>query len=114
MATVLSMTNRNGFPCIESTGVTVTADEVIFSFNPHLYVNRNFQGGFFVKINDTYTAPATALPIKFTTTGVANSTVNLVGLGGVNITTDELNQTGIYICFYDRSSNVLQLLTIPS
>jgi hypothetical protein len=114
MNTVLTMCNRNGFPCIESTGVTVTADEVLFSFNPHSYVNNNFQGAFFVKISQTYTAPGTPLPIKFTTTGVSNSTVNLTGLGDANITSETFNATGIYICFYDRADNTLQLLTIPA
>lgn len=114
MAIVLSMCNRNGFPCIESTGVTVSEDAVTFSFNPHIYVRSNFFGAFFVKISDTYTAPESPLPIKFVTTGVPNSTVNLVGYNNVNITTTEFNGTGIYMCFYDRSSNTLQLLTIPS
>jgi hypothetical protein len=114
MATILSMCNRNGFPCIESTGVTVDENGVTFSFNPHIYINNNFQGAFFCKITDTYTAPETAVPVKFTTTGVANSTVNLVGYNNANITSAEFNATGIFMCFYDRVSNVLQLLTYPA
>lgn len=100
----------NRIPCIETTGVNVTADNVIFSFNPHPFVNRFFQGPIFVKVNNAFTAPETAVPIQFTTTNVPNSTITLTGKNNVEITTDDWEGTGIYMVFYDRVTNTLELI----
>lgn len=44
--TFLKFTNQTGFPCIESTGVTLTDAAEVFSFNSHPFLRRQFQGGF--------------------------------------------------------------------
>lgn len=108
---MLYLANRNGIPCIESTGVTLDAESATFSFKAHPQVNAFFQGAIFVKINDTFTAPTPAVPIRFSTTGIANSTKTLKGYNGEDVTTANFAGTGIYIVFYDRATDTLQLLT---
>lgn len=100
----------NRIPCIESTAVNLTTEEATFSFNSHPFVSKFFQGPIFVKISSSFTAPTTAVPIKFTTTNVPNSTVTLTGKNGEAITTETWEGTGIYMVFYDRASNVLELI----
>lgn len=105
------MANRLGIPCIQSKAVSVTSSAVVFTFNAHPQVNAYFQGIIAVKISNEFTAPTTAVKVQFATEGVANSTRDLVGVGGDSIMSDDWNGTGIYLCFYDRSSEKLQLLT---
>ena len=53
-----------------------------------------------------FTAPTTAVPIVFDTNG---KSVSVTTLNGANVTSAELNESGIYLAFYDGT--VLQLLT---
>lgn len=99
------MANRGGIPRIEAVGVTVNADNVTYTFQPHAFANRNFAGLIIFKL-PSYTAPDTAVPVVFNTDGV---TQTVTTLGGDTVTSAELNESGIYLAFYDGS--VLQLLT---
>lgn len=106
---VLRYSNRNGFPCLESTGVTLSTSALTYTFNRHPYVNNYFYGGFFVKLDSTPTAPSTAVPVQFTTPG--GSTVPVLDKTGAAVTTASIAD-GIYLAFYDRDSNKLQLLNL--
>lgn len=99
------MANRNGIPRIESTGVSVSTTAVTYNFQRNAFVNRNFAGLILFRL-PAYTAPATAVPIVFNTDG---ETQAVTGLNGVAITSAQLNQSGVYLAFYD--GNTLQLLT---
>ena len=101
------MANRNGIPRIEATGVNVstTAVAVTFSFQRNAFYNRNFAGLIIFRL-PAYTAPATAVPVIFDTDGESQAVTTL---GGAAVTSAELNQSGIYLGFYD--GNTLQLLT---
>ena len=99
------MANRNGIPRIEATGVNVSTTAVIYSFQRNAFYNRNFAGLILFKL-PAYTAPSTAVPIIFDTDGEQQAVTTL---NGVAVTSAELNQSGIYLAFYDGS--VLQLLT---
>lgn len=107
--TPLRYSNRNGFPCLESVGANLTTTALTYSFNRHPFVNNYFYGGFFVKLNDTPTAPSTAVPVQFTTPG--GSTVPVLDKTGQAVTTATI-ANGVYLAFYDRDLNQLQLLTL--
>lgn len=100
------MANRGGIPRLEATSVNVGTANVTFNFRNHPFLNNsNFIGLVLFKL-PSYTAPATAVPIVFNTGG---KTENLTTVGGVDVTSAELNQSGIYLAVYD--SGTLQLLT---
>lgn len=100
-----TMANRNGIPRVEATGVTVSATAVTYSFQRNAFANRNFAGLIIFRL-PAYTAPGTAVPIVFDTDGQSQA---LTTLGGAAVTSSQLNQSGIYLGFYDGT--VLQLLT---
>lgn len=97
--------NRNGIPRLEATSVNVTTDAVTYNFNPHRFLNSNYSGLILFKL-PSYTAPATAVPLIFNTNG---SSVNLTNVGGVNVTSAQLNLAGIYLTYYENG--VLQILS---
>lgn len=99
------MANRNGIPRLEATGVSVTTTAVVYNFQRNAFYNRNFAGLIIFRL-PAYTAPATAVPIIFDTDGERQ---NVTTLNGVNVTSAQLNKSGIYLAFYD--GNTLQLLT---
>lgn len=97
--------NRQGIPRLEATGVSVNTNNVVYSFKNHPFLNGNFAGLIIFKL-PAFTAPTTAVPIVFDTN---NKSVDVTTLNGANVTSAELNQSGIYLAFYDGT--VLQLLT---
>lgn len=105
----MARVNVGGIPCIESSNITV-GDSLLVSFNPVYSFNSRFSGLIAIKINNTFTAPESAVPVEFVVTGVSGSTIGLTKIGGTSVTSDELVQ-GIYLVFYDRSSNTMQLVS---
>lgn len=99
------MANRNGIPRIEATDVMVTSNSVVFNFQQNAFDNHNFAGLIIFKL-PAYTAPVTPVPIIFNTDGKSQQ---VTYIGSVDVTSTELNKSGIYIGFYD--GNILQLLT---
>lgn len=97
--------NRQGIPRLEATEVVVNTTNVTYSFKNHPFLNSNFAGLIIFKL-PAFTAPTTAVPIVFDTNG---KTVNVTTLNGANITSADLNKSGIYLAFYDGT--ILQLLT---
>lgn len=98
------MANRGGIPRIEATGVNVSTTAVTFSFQRHAFYNRNFAGLIIFRL-PAYTAPTAAVPVIFDTDGESQPVITL---GGVAVTSAELNKSGIYLGFYD--GNTLQIL----
>ena len=99
------MANRNGIPRIEATGVNVNTNTVVYTFQKQAFLNRNFAGLILFKL-PAFTAPTTPRNIIFDTDGEQQAVTTL---GGTNVTSAQLNQSGIYLAFYDGST--LQLLT---
>ncbi len=112
MASVLHFVNSRGIPCIESTGVTLTATAATFTFPQYLRSRLFRAGGIFIRIRpeDTFTPPGTAVPIQFATTGVANSAIEVLGADFEPITTTEWSGPGIKLVFYDPVNNQLSLV----
>ena len=99
--------NINGLPTVESQGVTVTDTAVNFKFNG-CFGCSPMRGLILVYLSDAIpTGTTETLPITFT---MASTTRNVTVAGGENLTVADLPGTGVYILYYDRFTDVLQLI----
>lgn len=101
--------NRRGVPMLESVSVSVTSTDIQFVFNSHPTFSLPYTGLILFRLSQTI--PSTAadtLPIKFVSgTGPALS----VTKGSTDLTKGDLAGATIYLGFYDRRDNRLQILT---
>lgn len=103
------MANRNGIPRLETTGVTVGTNDVRFSFRRHQFLSSPFSGLILFRLAQAIPTGTTGtLPVMFETNSVAK---NVTKIGGENVTASEITGTGVYLAFYESSSDTLQLLT---
>ncbi len=102
--------NRNGIPTLDSQNVSVTAANVQFSFRNHRNVGVPYRGLILVRLSQAIPDGTTGtLPIVFTSEG--NSPRTLTGFNGDAVTVADLPGTGIYLVWYDQSSDTLQLVS---
>lgn len=98
--------NINGIPRIKSRGVTVTTETVDYRFNPDW--DRNpFSGLLLVYLTDLPDGTTDTLPVRFI---MAGNTTNVTSAGGENVTVADLPNPGVFLVFYDRVDNMLQLI----
>ena len=109
--TPIKFANTRGIPCLDSISAVVSTTALTINFAEHPYFRDNFQGLFLIRINQPITPPETAVPVVFVTNNIASTAINLTDLNGTNVTTATLNKTGIYLCFYDRPTSTLQLIS---
>lgn len=97
--------NKNGTFGISSVGTpTVTSTDVTLHFDEHPFINAPYNGMLIVEIT---TVPATStLPVFFQAGNGAK--VAVTKGGGVPLTAADIQQTGFYLLFYDRSRDILQ------
>lgn len=99
--------NINGIPTIQTQSVTVTDTAVNFKFKPDWDQNP-FRGLLLVYVAQEIPDGTTGtLPITFTMSG---NTQTVMLPTGASWTAADLTSTGVYIVYYDRYSNVLQLI----
>lgn len=102
------MSNRGGIPRLQSTGVNVTATDVQFSFNADATFSRNYSGLVLVRLAQAIpSGTTTTLPIVFTSSA---GTQAVTTYNGAAVTVAEITGTGIYLLYYDRATNILQLI----
>lgn len=107
----LQYININGIPTIKTQGVVVSTTSVVFKFAPD-FDGRPFRGLILVYISEAIPEGTTAtLPIQFS---MAGTTSTLTVAGGANVTVGSLPGTGIYLVYFDRWADTLQLLNITS
>jgi hypothetical protein len=100
--------NINGIPTIKTQSVSVSDTAVTFKFNPD-FDGRPFRGLILVYISETIPeGTTTTLPIQFS---MAGTTSNISVAGGLNLTVADLPGTGIYLLYFDRWADTLQLLS---
>lgn len=109
--TRLNFVNQRGIPTLETVGNTLTTTGSTYSFNSHPAFSLVFQGVFIVKVSGTPTAPSTAVPIYFDSAGVNNSSIAVTNAAGTALTTATWPGDGVYMFFYDKTTNILRLLT---
>ena len=101
--------NRRGIPVIKTTGVTVNAADVVFSFQNHAFANSWYRGIVLVELSQAIPAGTTGtLPVLFETNGV---TKNVTTYNGANVTVSDIPGTGVFQLFYDKQTDTLQLMT---
>lgn len=104
MIPAIFMANIGGIPRVESTGVVVGAESVVFSFRTLNYQRRPFNGIVLVRLNQLIPTGTTAtLPIVFNSQAV--TTYN-----GEPLTVADVAGTGVYLFYYDSASGTLQLI----
>ena len=98
--------NRTGIPALRSLSVAVTTAQVSFDFNNHRNVGAPFRGLIVINLAQVIPTGTTGtLPIVFTSDGGNPKT--LTGYNGDPITVADILGTGIYLVWYESSSDTL-------
>lgn len=97
--------NTAGIPCMESRSVSTGDTEVIFTFDSQPFIQRRFSGIIAVKLSQAIDSTGDSLPVQFSMAGNAISLMK----EGTAVTGSDLKQ-GIYLVFYDRTANTLQIV----
>ncbi len=101
--------NRGGVPKLDVQGVNVTDTRVEFSLPNNAFRFLADNGLVLIRIGIALPTGTTGtLPIVFTAN---DSTQALTDVGGAEVTAADLPSTGVYLFFYDKSGNVMQLLS---
>ena len=99
--------NINGIPSIKTRAVVVSDTGVTFKFAPD-FDGRPFRGLILVYISEAIPdGTTTTLPIQFS---MAGTTSNVTVAGGANVTVADLPGVGIYLVYFDRWADTLQLI----
>lgn len=98
--------NRNGIPMIESNSVTANDTNILISIPNRAFRFLNGTGLILFRLNTDITTDT--LPILF----VSNEfTQPLTLIGGEGATGAQMSGTGIYLIYYAKDCNLMQLLT---
>lgn len=99
--------NINGIPTIKSQSVVVSDTSVVYKFVPD-FDSRPFRGLVLVYLSEAVpTGTVTTFPVQLSMAGV---TSNLTTAGGAVVTVADLPGTGIYLVYFDRWADTLQLI----
>ena len=107
---LVKFVNRRGFPCVESTAINTDGTTSTFVFDDHKLISSGFSGGFWVRIPQTIETGTNV--VQFTITGVSGTTIPVYLSNGEQATLADFVTTGggVFLCFYDRIANRLQLI----
>lgn len=101
--------NINGIPCIKTQAVVVSDTAVTYKFAPD-FDGRPFRGLILVYISEPIPeGTTTTLPVQFS---MAGTTSNVTTAGGDNVTVADLPGVGIYLVYFDRWADTLQVLNV--
>lgn len=98
--------NKHGIPRIETNSVNVTTDRVTFAANTNQSFYGRYNGLVAFKIaNTTPDATTGTLPVYI-------NEMPLRVFGGASATASDIIGTGILLCWYDSSENLLQAINL--
>lgn len=101
--------NRNGIATLDSTSISVSTDAVTYNIRLPFDTSVNYRGLVLIRLNEEIpTGTTETLPIKLSMGGF---TQNVTTYGGTNLTVADFPGTGIYLLYYNRFANILQILT---
>ena len=103
-----NFSNRNGIPMIESTNITVNTDNVVVGIPKRAFRFLNGNGLILFRLNTALPDGAGTLPILFASN---EFTQPLTLVGSAAATAEQLSGAGVYLIYYDKSCNLLQLVT---
>lgn len=105
--------NRRGIPLIESSSVTSDETNAIINISNNAFRFLETRGIFLFRLNTEIPAAAAALPIVFSWTGWngQDRTQPLTLVDSAPATATQITGPGVYIIYYDKSANLLQLMT---
>ena len=104
-----NFSNRRGIPMLETSSVTVTDDNVVLNLPNRAFRWLNQKGIILLRLNQPISEGTTAtLPVLFSSN---DFTQPLTNIGGTAITAGQIIGTGVYIIYYDKDANLMQLLT---
>ena len=99
--------NINGIPTIEVRRVVVSDTSVVFQFRPD-FDGTPFRGILLVYLPEAIPEGTTGtLPVQF---NMAGNTQTLTQSDGTEVTAADITGTGVYLVYYDRFANILQLV----
>ena len=98
--------NRMGIPMIESTNIEVTDTNVVINIPNRAFRFLNGTGLVLFLLNTEITN--TTLPILFSSN---EFTQPLTLVGGTAATGTDISQVGVYLIYYAKNANVMQLMS---
>lgn len=99
--------NINGTPTLEVRRISVTDTSVDFQFRPD-FDGTPFRGTLLIYVPDAIPeGTTTTLPIRFSMSG---NTQTLTVAGGAEMTVADFAGPGVYLVYYDRYANILQII----
>lgn len=99
--------NINGIPTLEVRRISVTETAVDFQFRPD-FDGTPFRGLLLIYVPEAIPeGTTTTLPIRL---AMAGNTQALTAAGGAEVTVADFAGTGVYLVYYDRFANILQLI----
>lgn len=105
------LNGRLGIPFLNTISVSVSDTAVVFTLEPSRYNFRTFIGGIFINVNDTFTAPAEAVPVQIRFTDMfGNHTASVLDETGAPMTSADFTGTGVRFMFLNGADDTLQLL----
>jgi hypothetical protein len=96
--------NRNGLPMIESSSVTTTDTNVVINIPNRAFRFLSGTGLILFRLNTAITG---TLPIVFSSN---DFTQPLTIVGGTAATSTDMGETGIYLIYYAKDANLMQLI----
>lgn len=101
--------NRRGVPKIDVQSVNVTDTNVEFVLPNNAFRTLAENGLVLIRIGVAIPTGTTAtLPVVFTAN---QSTQAVTDVGSAEVTAADIPSTGVYLFFYDKTANVIQLLS---
>ena len=105
----INFCNRNGIPMLESSSVTVGTDNVVITLPNRAFRWLNDKGVVLFRLNQPIPEGTTdTLPVVFSSN---DFTQPLTNVSGTAITVAQVTGTGVYLIYYDKNANLMQLLT---
>ena len=101
--------NRNGIPMIESGSVTASTENVTISIPNRAFRFLNGTGLILFRLNTAIPETAASLPIIFSSN---DFTQPLTLVGGDAATGAQMTGAGIYLIYYAKDCNLMQLMTV--
>ena len=105
--------NRRGIPLIENAGVETTETQVNLGIANRAFRFLDDRGIFLFRLNQAIPEAGAGLPIYFSWNGFTQTfTQPLTLVNNEPATNTYVTGPGVYLVYYDKSANLLQLMTV--